>query len=219
MLKTFIDRPVLSTVISIVVVVLGIIGLVSLPVEQYPDVAPPTVQVDVTYPGANAEVLLNSVIIPLEEQINGVEGMMYMQSRAMNNGMGNIKIYFNYGIDPDIAAVNVQNLAARANPMLPTEVLQQGVTVKKQQNSTILAFTLSTNSDIYDGKFLQNYANINILPQIKRVYGIGNAEINGAKDYSMRIWLKPDVLASYKLSVNEVIGAIQDQSIEAAPEN
>ncbi len=217
MLKTFIDRPVLSTVISIVVVVLGIIGLVSLPVEQYPDVAPPTVQVQVTYPGANAEVLLNSVIIPLEEQINGVEGMMYMESTAMNNGMGSIRIYFNYGVDPDIASVNVQNMAARANPLLPAEVLQQGVTVKKQQNSTILAFTLSTSSEIYDGEFLQNYANINVLPQIKRVNGVGNAEINGAKDYSMRVWLKPDVMASYKLSVGEVIGALQDQSIEAAP--
>ena len=217
MLKTFIDRPVLSTVISIVVVVLGLIGLVSLPIEQYPDVAPPTVQVSATYPGANADVVLNSVIIPLEEQINGVEGMMYMESTAMNNGMGSIKIYFNQGTNPDIAAVNVQNLAARANPLLPEEVLKQGVTVQKQQNSTILAFTLSTSNDIYDGEFLQNYANINILPQIKRVDGVGSAEIHGAKDYSMRIWLKPDVMASYKISVSEVLAALQDQSIEAAP--
>lgn len=217
MLKTFIDRPVLSTVISIVVVVLGVIGLVSLPVEQYPDVAPPTVNVSVVYPGANAEVLLNSTIIPLEEQINGVEGMTYMESTAMNNGMGFIKIYFNQNVNPDIAAVNVQNLAARANPLLPSEVVQQGVTVKKQQNSTILAFTLSTTSDVYDGEFLQNYANINILPQIKRVNGVGNAEINGAKDYSMRIWMKPDVMASYRVSVSEVLAALKDQSIEAAP--
>lgn len=217
MLKTFIDRPVLSTVISIVIVVLGLIGLTMLPVEQYPDVAPPTVQVTATYPGANAEVVRNSVIIPLEEQINGVEGMTHMESTAMNNGMGTIRIYFGQGVNPDIAAVNVQNLAARATPLLPAEVVQQGVTVKKQQNSTILAFTLSTNNDIYDGQFLQNYANINILPQIKRVNGVGDASIFGTKDYSMRVWLKPDAMASYGTSVTEVIAALQDQSIEAAP--
>lgn len=217
MLKTFIERPVLATVISIVIVVLGLIGLATLPVEQYPDVAPPTVEVSTSYPGANASVVLNSVVIPLEEQINGVEGMMYMESTAMNNGMATIRIFFEQGVNPDIAAVNVQNLAARANPLLPTEVMQQGVTVQKRQNSTILAFTLSTSSDIYDGEFLQNYANINILPLIKRVNGVGEAQIFGARDYSMRVWLKPDVMASYKISVTEVLAALQDQSIEAAP--
>jgi len=217
MLKTFIDRPVLSTVISIIIVVLGIIGLATLPIEQYPDIAPPTVQVQATYPGANADVVMNSVIIPLEEQINGVEGMTYMTSSAMNNGIGQIRIFFRQGINPDIAAVNVQNLAARANPLLPAEVVQTGVTVQKQQTSTILGLTLSTSSKDYDGKFLQNYANINILPQIKRVYGVGSASVNGAKDYSMRIWLKPDVMTTYKISAQEVIAALQDQNIEAAP--
>ena len=217
MLKIFIDRPVLSTVISIIIVVLGIIGIATLPIEQYPDVAPPTVQVEATYPGAGAEVLMNSVVVPLEEQINGVEGMTYMTSMAMNSGNAQIKIFFKQGINPDIAAVNVQNLVARATPLLPQEVTQIGVTVQKQQNSTILGISLSTENPDYDGQFLQNYANINILPQIKRVYGVGQASVNGAKDYSMRIWLKPDVMATYKISAQEVIGALQDQNIEAAP--
>lgn len=217
MLKTFIERPVLSTVISIFIVVLGIIGMASLPIEQYPDIAPPTVQVSATFPGANAEVVLNSVVIPLEEQINGVDGMTYMTSKAMNNGQAQIEVYFRQGINPDIASVNVQNLAARANPLLPTEVTQTGVIVQKQQTSTILGLTLSTRNPDYDGEFLQNYANINIMPQIKRVYGVGEATVYGARDYSMRIWLKPEILASYKMSVGEVIAALRDQNVEAAP--
>lgn len=217
MLKTFIERPVLSTVISVFIVVLGIIGMFSLPIEQYPDIAPPTVQVSANYPGANADVVMNSVIIPLEEQINGVEGMTYMTSKAMSNGSAQIQVFFQQGINPDIAAVNVQNLAARANPLLPSEVTQTGVTVQKQQTSTILGLTLSTTNPDYDGQFLQNYANINIIPQIKRVYGVGDAAVYGAKDYSMRIWLKPQVLATYKISVGEVIAALRDQNIEAAP--
>jgi len=217
MLDKFINRPVLSTVISIIIVVLGVIGIATLPIEQYPDVAPPTVQVEATYPGANAEVLMNSVVVPLEEQINGVEGMTYMTSTAANSGNANIRIFFKQGINPDIAAVNVQNLVARATPLLPAEVTQIGVTVAKQQNSTILGISLSSQNPDYDGEFLQNYANINILPQIKRVYGVGQAAVNGARDYSMRIWLKPDVMAAYKISTQEVIGALQDQNIEAAP--
>ncbi len=216
MLKTFIDRPVLSTVISIIIVVLGIIGLVTLPVEQYPDIAPPTVQVQAYYSGANAEAVLNSVVIPIEEAINGVEGMTYITSTAQN-GSGNIRVYFQQGVDPDIAAVNVQNLAAQANSLLPAEVIQSGVTVRKQQNSTLLALTLATNNPNYDGKFLQNYANINILPQIKRVPGVGDTNVYGARDYSMRVWLKPDVMASYGVSTDQVIAALSDQNIEAAP--
>lgn len=217
MLKTFIERPVLSTVISIIIVVLGIIGLATLPVEQYPDIAPPTVQVSAMYPGANADVVLNSVVIPLEEQINGVEGMTYMTSSASNNGMAQIKVFFKQGINPDIAAVNVQNMAARAQPLLPAEVVRSGVTVKKQQSSTILMISLSSDNPDYDGSFIQNYANINILPQIKRVYGVGEANVYGAKDYSMRIWFKPDIMASYKINPSEVIAALNDQNIEAAP--
>ena len=217
MLKTFIERPVLSTVISIIIVVLGIIGISTLPVEQYPDIAPPTVMISATYPGANADVVMNSVVIPIEEQVNGVEGMTYMTSSAANNGMAMTFVYFKQGTNPDIAAVNVQNLVARATPLLPQEVTQIGVTVQKQQNSTILGIALSTDNDEYDGEFLQNYANINMLPQIKRVYGVGDATVYGSKDYSMRVWLKPDVMASYKLSAQEVIAALQDQNIEAAP--
>ena len=216
MLKTFIERPVLSTVISVIIVVLGIIGLNILPVEQYPDIAPPTVRVVAQYPGANAEVILNSVVIPLEEQINGVEGMTYMTSSAMN-GMAQIQVFFKQGIDPDIASVNVQNRAARANPLLPAEVVQTGVIVQKQQNSTLMGVSLSTSNPDYDGRFLQNFANINIVPQIKRVPGVGEAQAFGSRDYSMRVWLKPDVMASYKLTPQEIIGALQEQNIEAAP--
>jgi HAE1 family hydrophobic/amphiphilic exporter-1 len=216
MLKTFIERPVLSTVISVIIVVLGIIGLATLPIEQYPDIAPPTVQVQANYPGANAEVVMNSVVIPLEEQINGVEGMTYMTSSA-SNGQATLRIFFKQGVNPDIAAVNVQNLAARATPLLPQEVTQLGVIVSKQQNSTLLGLTISTDNPDYDGEFLQNYANINILPQIKRVFGVGNASVFGARDYSMRIWLKPDVMSAYKISVSEVSAALADQNIESAP--
>jgi len=217
MLKTFIERPVLSTVISIIIVVLGIIGIVTLPVEQYPDIAPPTVQIQAQYPGANADVVMNNVIIPLEEQINGVEGMTYMTSTASNNGMGTISVFFKKEINPDIAAVNVQNLVSRATPQLPSEVTQIGVTVQKQLSSYILMISISSDNPDYDGQFIQNYANINLIPQIKRVYGVGDASVMGAKDYSMRIWLKPDVMASYKISPTEVIAALQDQNIEAAP--
>ncbi|GAB6011264.1 efflux RND transporter permease subunit [Viscerimonas tarda] len=216
MLKTFIERPVLSTVISIIIVVLGIIGLATLPVEQYPDIAPPTVQVQANYPGANADVVMNSVVIPLEEQINGVEGMTYMTSSA-GNGMAQLRVFFRQGVNPDIAAVNVQNLVARATPLLPQEVTRVGVTVQKQQNSTLLGLTLVTNNPDYDGQFLQNWANINLLPQIKRVYGVGSASVFGARDYSMRIWLNPVAMASYKMSEQEVVAALQDQNIEAAP--
>ncbi len=217
MLKTFIDRPVLSTVISILIVVLGVIGLALLPVEQYPNIAPPTVQVSTTYSGANADVVMKSVVIPLEEQINGVEGMTYMTSSASNSGMANITVYFEQGINPDIAAVNVQNLVARATPLLPQEVTQVGVTVRKQQSSTIMMISLYSENPDYDRTFIQNYANINVLPQIKRVKGVGDANVYGAQDYSMRIWLKPDVMASYQISPSEVIAALQEQNIEAAP--
>lgn len=217
MLKTFIERPVLSTVISILIVVLGIIGIATLPVEQYPDIAPPTVQVIAQYPGANADVIMNSVIVPLEEQINGVEGMTYMTSIASNTGMANISVYFNKETDPDIAAVNVQNLVASATSQLPSEVTQIGVTVRKQLSSYIMMISIESDNPDYDGQFIQNYANINLIPQIKRIYGIGDALVLGAKDYSMRIWMKPDVMASYQLSPMEVIAALQDQNIEAAP--
>lgn len=217
MLRLFINRPVLSTVISIIIVVLGIIGVVALPIEQYPDIAPPTIQVSANYPGANAEVVMNSVVIPLEEQINGVEGMTYMTSSASNTGGANVTVYFSKGINPDIAAVNVQNLVSRATPLLPQEVTQTGVTVRKQQTSNILMISLTSDNPDYDGQFIQNYANINILPQIRRVPGVGDANVYGARDYAMRIWFKPDVMASYSVTPQEVIAALQEQNIEAAP--
>jgi hydrophobic/amphiphilic exporter-1 (mainly G- bacteria), HAE1 family len=217
MLKTFIERPVLSTVISVLIVLLGIIGIATLPVEQYPDIAPPTVQVTAQYPGANSEVIMKSVITPLEESINGVEGMTYMTSSAANNGVANISVYFKKGTNPDIAAVNVQNLVAAASSQLPSEVTQIGVTTKKQLSSYILMISLTSDNKDYDDQFLQNYANINLIPQIKRVFGVGDATVFGQKDYSMRVWLKPDVMASYKMNPTEVIAALQDQNIEAAP--
>jgi HAE1 family hydrophobic/amphiphilic exporter-1 len=216
-LKIFIERPVLSTVISILIVVLGIIGVTSLPVEQYPNIAPPTVVVTAQYPGANADVVMNSVVVPLEEQINGVEGMTYMTSTASNAGSANITIYFRQGMNADIASVNVQNLVARATPLLPQEVVQTGVTVRKQQSSTILNIAFYTDNPDYDRKFVMNYVNINVLPQIKRVHGVGEASVFGARNYSMRIWLKPDILATYKMDPSEVITALQEQNIEAAP--
>ncbi|MCW3806360.1 efflux RND transporter permease subunit [Plebeiibacterium marinum] len=217
MLKTFIERPVLSTVISILFVVLGVIGIATLPVEQYPNIAPPTVRVQTTYSGANAEAVLKSVIVPLEESINGVEGMTYMTSTASNGGSAQIEVYFKQGIDADIATVNVQNRVSQATSLLPSEVTQVGVTVQKQQSSTILFIAVSSTNPDYDGEFIQNYANINIIPQIKRVTGVGSATVYGARNYSMRIWLKPDVLAAYKMNPTEVIAALQDQNIEAAP--
>jgi HAE1 family hydrophobic/amphiphilic exporter-1 len=216
-LKTFIDRPVLSTVISILLVVLGLIGLFTLPIEQYPDIAPPTVQISTNYPGASADVIMNSVIIPLEEAVNGVEGMTYMTSTASNAGTAKIVIYFRKDINPDIASVNVQNLAAKATPQLPAAVKQIGVTIKKQQSSTVLMMSLVSNNPDYDARFLQNYANINILPQIQRVRGVGNAAAYSSQDYSMRVWLKPDKMTAYQISPLEVIAALNDQNIETAP--
>ena len=217
MLKTFIERPVLSTVISILFVVLGCIGIFTLPIEQYPNIAPPTVRVSTSYSGANADAVLNSVIVPLEESINGVEGMTYMTSSASNGGGATITVFFKQGTDPDIATVNVQNRVSQATSLLPSEVTQAGVTVRKQQSSTLLLISVSSTNPDYDGQFIQNYANINILPQIKRVPGVGDAMVYGSKDYSMRVWLKPDVMSSYNVTPTEVIAALKDQNIEAAP--
>ena len=208
-LDKFINRPVLSTVISILLVILGIIGLATLPVTQYPDIAPPTVSVRATYTGASASTVLNSVIAPLEDQINGVENMMYMTSSASNNGSADISIYFKQGTDPDMAAVNVQNRVSMAQGLLPAEVTKVGVTTQKRQNSMLLIFSLYDESDRYSVEFIENYAKINLIPEIQRVNGVGDANVLGT-DYSMRIWLKPDVMAQYKLIPSE-------QNIEAAP--
>jgi len=217
MLKTFIERPVLSTVISVIIVILGILGLVSLPIAQYPDIAPPTVQVSASYTGANADVVLKSVIVPLEEQINGVEGMTYMTSTATNEGSASINVYFNVGRDPDMAAVDVQNRVSTASSLLPAEVTQAGVTVKKQQSSNLLITAIYSDNPAYDQTFLQNYAEINLIPALKRVNGVGNASAFGSMNYSMRIWLKPDVMSVYGLVPSDVTSALSDQNIEAAP--
>ena len=215
-LDKFINRPVLSTVISILLVILGIIGLATLPVTQYPDIAPPTVSVRATYTGASASTVLNSVIAPLEDQINGVENMMYMTSSASNNGSADISIYFKQGTDPDMAAVNVQNRVSMAQGLLPAEVTKVGVTTQKRQNSMLLIFSLYDESDRYSVEFIENYAKINLIPEIQRVNGVGDANVLGT-DYSMRIWLKPDVMAQYKLIPGDISQVLSEQNIEAAP--
>ncbi len=217
MFKKFIQRPVLSTVISVIIVILGVLGLIELPISQYPDIAPPTVNVSASYTGANADVVLKSIVIPLEEQINGVENMTYMTSTATNDGNASIKIFFKVGTNPDLAAVNVQNRVSRATSLLPVEVTQAGVTVTKSQSSNLLIFSLYSEDKAYDQTFLQNYAKINLVPQIQRVVGVGDVTVFGAKDYSMRIWLKPDVMQQYKLIPSDISAALAEQNIEAAP--
>lgn len=219
MFKIFIQRPVLATVISILLVILGVLGLTKLPLQQFPDIAPPSVLVTAVYPGANAETVLRSVAPSIEESINGVENMTYMSSTASNDGSLAITVFFKLGTDPDQAAVNVQNRVAQATSQLPAEVVQQGITTAKQQNSFIMAIGMFTEDETkYDQTFVANYAQINIVPEIKRIPGVGAASIfGGVKDYSMRVWLNPTQMATYKVTPNEVMGAIQDKSLEAAP--
>lgn len=217
MFRKFIERPILSSVISIIIVLLGLIGLITLPVEQYPDIAPPVIQVTASYTGANAETVLKSVVTPLEEQINGVENMIYMSSTSSNDGSALIEVYFKQGTDPDIAAVNVQNRVARSLNILPAEVTRAGVITAKGQNRWLIVFSLYGENGEYDETFLQNYSKINLLPQIQRVNGVSDVLVFGAKDYSMRIWLKPDAMASYGLIPADIVGALNDQNLEAAP--
>jgi HAE1 family hydrophobic/amphiphilic exporter-1 len=216
MLKTFIERPVLSTVISIIIVVLGIISISSLPIEEYPDIAPPTIKVIAAYPGANAETVLESVIIPIEEQINGVEGMSYITSTASNTGTAEITVYFNQEMDADIAAVNVQNRVSRANSLLPQEVLQNGVTTQKQETSALMFISMYSESDVYDATFIQNYLKINVIPEIQRISGVGDVSVFSQQDYAMRIWLKPEKLAAYNLIPSDITAALKEQNLEAA---
>ena len=212
---TFIKRPVLSTVISILIVILGFIGLATLPIEQYPDIAPPTVVVFTSYPGADAETVKNSVLVPLEESINGVEGMDYMSSSA-SSGSASISILFRQGMNPDMCAVNVQNRVQQAQSLLPAEVTRIGVTVMKRQTSQVMMFTL-TSDGRYDDQFLTNYNNINIVPAIKRIQGVGDVQSPGVKTYSMRIWLTPDIMKQYNLMPSDISGVLAEQNIEAAP--
>ena len=213
----FIKRPVLSTVISIFFVLLGIIGLISLPIEQYPNIAPPTISIQTFYQGADAQTVLNSVITPLEESINGVENMTYMESTATNAGMAMITVYFKQGADPNMAAVNVQNRVSQAQALLPAEVTRVGVTVSKRQSSNVVMYSLTTDDGRYDDEFLTNYNNINIVPMLKRINGVGDVHIPGMKTYSMRIWLYPDKMKQHKLVPSDVSMALAEQNIEAAP--
>lgn len=214
-LKHFIDRPILSIVISVVILVAGLIGLYALSVEQYPDIAPPTIRVSTTYSGANAEAVQKSVIVPLEEAINGVENMTYMTSTASNTGSAEITVYFKQGTDPDMAAVNVQNKVSTATSLLPAEVTKVGVTTMKRQSSTLMMFGLYSPKGTYDETFLTNYLTINVKPQIQRISGVGEVNIMGG-DYAMRIWLKPDVMAQYELEPSDVEAALASQNIEAS---
>jgi len=219
MFKKFIDRPVLATVISILLVILGVLGLTKLPLQQFPDIAPPAVQVTALYPGANAETVLRSVAPSIEEAINGVENMSYMSSTASNDGSLVITVYFKLGTDPDQAAVNVQNRVSQATSQLPAEVVQAGVTTAKQQNSLIMVLSMYTEDlKSYDQTFMANYAAINLIPEIKRIPGVGQALIfGGSKDYSMRVWLNPSQMATYNLTPNDVMSKIKDKNLEAAP--
>jgi HAE1 family hydrophobic/amphiphilic exporter-1 len=219
MFKRFIDRPVLATVISILLVIVGVISLTKLPLERFPDIAPPSVLVSAVYPGANAETILRSVTPSLEEAINGVEDMTYMTSTASNDGTLGITVYFKQGTNPDQAAVNVQNRVSQATSQLPAEVVQYGITTTKQQNSFIGAMGIySEDPKKYDATFVNNYAQINIIPELKRIQGVGSAQVfGGIKDYSMRVWLNPAEMASYNVTPAEVTAAIQDKNLEAAP--
>ena len=214
-LRTFIDRPILSCVISVLILLVGIISLVNLPMEQYPDIAPPTISVSASYTGANAETVQKSVVVPLEEAINGVENMLYMTSTSTNTGSGSIMVYFNQGTAPDMATVNVKNRVAEAEGLLPAEVTKVGVTVQKRQNSMLKILALYSPDDSYDRNFINNYFSINIEPRLSRIKGVGNVMIMG-DEYAMRIWMNPAKMAQYKLVPDDVINILADQNVEAA---
>ncbi|HSL86562.1 MAG TPA: efflux RND transporter permease subunit, partial [Bacteroidales bacterium] len=217
MFEIFIKRPILSTVISVFITLLGLLAMFTIPITQFPDIVPPSVMVTAKYTGANAEVLAKAVATPLERAINGVPGMTYMTSVNTNDGITLINIVFQVGTDPDQAAVNVQNRVATVLDELPEEVIRAGVSTEKEVNSMLLYLNLITTDSLQDEKFVYNFADINILPELKRIDGVGFAQIMGFKDYAMRIWLKPDRLVSYNLSPQDVTEAIRSQNVEAAP--
>ncbi|RCH55105.1 hydrophobe/amphiphile efflux-1 family RND transporter [Mucilaginibacter hurinus] len=217
MFETFIKRPVLSLVISLIITLLGVLALVTLPVTQFPDIVPPSVTVTAKYTGANAEVCAKAVATPLERAINGVPGMTYMSTVCSNDGITLIQIYFNVGIDPDQAAVNVQGRVSTIIDELPEEVIKAGVTTEKEVNSMLMYLNIMSQDTSADEKFIYNFTDINVLQELKRIDGVGRAEIMGAKEYSMRVWLKPDKMMAYNVSTDEVIDAIRAQNVEAAP--
>ena len=213
-IKTFIDRPILSCVISVAIVLLGLISLVQLPVEQFPEIAPPTVSVSANYAGANAETVQKSVIVPIEEAINGVEDMIYMVSSASNNGSGSIQVYFRQGTDGDMAMVNVQNRLASAQGLLPGEVTRSGINVRKRQTSRIKTLALYSPDETFDRTFLSNYMKINIEPRLSRIAGVGEVDIRGA-DYSLRVWLDPGKMAQYRLMPSDIRKVLDEQNLES----
>lgn len=213
-IRTFIDRPILASVISVLILLLGIIGLTQLPIEQFPEIAPPTVSVSATYTGANAETVQKSVIVPLEEAINGVENMMYMTSTASNSGSARITIYFRQGTDPDMATVNVQNRIATAQGLLPAEVTKSGINVRKRQTSNIKQLAAYSPDDSFDRLFLTNYMKINIEPRLSRIAGVGDVSVFG-DDYAMRIWLDPNKMKKYGLMPNDISTVLDEQNLEA----
>ncbi|MBN9298364.1 MAG: efflux RND transporter permease subunit [Filimonas sp.] len=217
MIETFIKRPVLSLVISLFLVLLGVLALIRLPVTQFPDIVPPSVVVTAKYTGANAEVCANAVATPLERAINGVPGMTYMSSVSSNNGITLIQVFFNVGTDPDQAAVNVQNRVTTVLDELPEEVIKAGVTTEKEVNSMLLYLNITSKDSTADEEFIYNFADINVLQELKRIDGVGFAEIMGAREYSMRVWLKPDRMLAYNVSSEEVVQALRNQNVEAAP--
>lgn len=217
MTSRFIHRPILSIVISILIVLLGLVALWRLPMAQFPNIAPPKVTVSVEYTGANAEVVTRSAILPLERAINGVPGMKYIAADVGNDGVGNVQIFFETGTDPDVAAVNVQNRVAAVTGELPEEVVKNGVQITKEENAMLMYLNISSTNPEIDEKFIYNFADIHVLAELMRIKGVGFADILGAKEYAMRIWLKPDKMLTYGISADDVIDALQEQNVEAAP--
>ena len=217
MVDFFIDRPILSSVLSIVIVLAGTIALIGLPIAQFPEITPPQIEVRATYPGASADIVEGTVATPIEQEVNGVEDMIYMSSQSSNDGSMVLTVTFQVGTDLDRAAVNIQNRVAIAQSKLPEEVVRGGITTKKKSSSLLMVVALRAKGGSYDEIFLSNYASINVLDQLKRIPGVGDATIFGARDYGMRIWLNPDRLTNLGLTVTDVSGAIREQNVQFPP--
>ena len=217
MFNKFIHRPVLSIVISLIITLLGLVALVQLPVTQFPSISPPKVNITAEYPGANGELMVKAVVIPLERAINGVPGIKYIASDAGNDGEASIQVVFNSGVDPNIASVNIQNRVASVINKLPPIVVREGVKITREESNMLMYVNLYSTDPGLDEKFLFNFADINVLSELKSVDGVGVADILGNREYAMRIWLKPDRMTAYKISADEVLKALDEQSLEASP--
>jgi len=217
MFKRFIHRPVLSIVISLIITLLGVLAITQLPVTQFPSISPPKVNISAEYPGANGELLIKSVVIPLERAINGVPGMKYIASDAGNDGVASIQVVFNLGTDPNLASVNIQNRVASVINKLPPIVVREGVKITREESNMLMYINVFSKDTTLDDKFLYNFADINLLSEIKRIDGVGFADILGDREYAMRVWLKPDRMLAYKISADDVLKALDEQSLEASP--